>query len=170
MKNSHPGIEPRSRLAAVARGVTHAVILAALGLTLGLTGLNPPAVTAQSVQEQQVPVDVQLHVGETASLEGGALQVTMLQVSEDSRCPMDVLCVWMGRAVVSLHVLIDGVDRGDVNVTLYPGPRTQRAPDLDATVDRYAISLADLQPYPVAGRPEPLDQRIATLRVAATTP
>lgn len=179
-------------LAAVARGTTHALILAALGLTLGFAGTTPPSATAQvettehpdvttpeeSATEAgtprsvspQVPGDVQLRVGETATLEGGALEVSMVQVSEDSRCPMNVMCVWTGRAVVGLHVVLDGVDRGDVNVTLYPGRRPQNASDADATVDRYVISLVDLQPYPVAGQPQPLDQRVATLRVTPATP
>ena len=117
-----------------------------------------------------MPGDVQLRVGETATLDGGALQISMVQVSEDSRCPMNVMCVWMGRAVVGLHVMVDGVDRGDVNVTLYPGRQPQNMADADATVDRYVISLADLQPYPVAGQPRPLDQRVATIRVTPATP
>ena len=32
------------------------------------------------------------------------------------------------------------------------------------------ISLADLQPYPVASKPQPLDQRVATIRVTTATP
>ena len=182
MMNSESRTTSNGALAALARGVTHTVILAALGLSIGLTGLAPSAVTAQveATQQaeptaevgaspapaQQLPGDVQLHVGETATLEGGALQFTMVQVSEDSRCPMDVMCVWMGRAVVGLHVVLDGVDRGDVSVTLNPGPQSQRSPELDATVDRYVISLVDLQPYPRASQPEPLDQRVATIRIA----
>jgi hypothetical protein len=185
-------------LAARARGVTHTLVLAMLVLAIGLAGLGPSAATAHvemseqaesteqtSGTEQSEPVpappivvqpspgDVQLRVGETATLEGGALLVSMVQVAEDSRCPMDVMCVWMGRAVVVLHVVLDGVDRGDVTVTLYPGPQGQhgqRSPDLDATVGRYVIALADLQPYPVASQPQPLDQRVATIRVTTATP
>ena len=152
--------------AALARGATNTLILAALGLAVGLAGLVPTAATAQVEQVPQIPGDAQLRVGETASFEGGALQVSMVQVSEDSRCPMDVMCVWMGRAVVGLQVVVDGVDRGDVDVTLYPGRQAQPSPDANATVDRYVISLADLQPYPKASQPEPLDQRVATIRVA----
>ncbi len=173
--------------AALTRGATHTLILAALGLAIGLAGLVPTAATAQveaaeqvkqaqqaestadvgspPVEVQQLPGDAQLRVGETATFEGGALQVSMVQVSEDSRCPMDVMCVWMGRAVVGLHVVLDGVDRGDVDVTLYPGRQPQGSPGSDATVDRFVISLADLQPYPQASQPQPLDQRVATIRV-----
>jgi hypothetical protein len=177
----HGALAPR------VRGAGHILILAALGLAIGLAGLLPvsataqpeaaePSVTAEQAEPiadvgtpptdvQQLPGDVQLRVGETATFDGGALQLSMIEVSEDSRCPRDVMCVWMGRAVVRLHVVLAGVDRGDVSVTLYPGPRTQRSPDLDATVDRYVISLVDLQPYPSAGNPQPLDQRVATIRV-----
>ena len=144
MKNSN------GPLAATARGATHILILAALALAL--TGLGPASATAQTTSPeptapaadvgdppivvQQSPGDVQLHVGETATLEGGALLVTMVQVAEDSRCPMDVMCVWMGRAVVTLHVVLDGADRGDVDVTLYPGPETRKPSDRRTSTPR----------------------------------
>lgn len=202
MKSTDVSKAKNSALASLARGATHTLILAALALAIALTGLGPTSATAQTESAepaepadqsepsepseqsaadvgspptvvQQSPGDVQLHAGETATLEGGALLVRMVQVAEDSRCPMDVMCVWMGRAVVTLHVVLDGVDRGDVDVTLYHGPQNPqnpRSPGLDATVDRYVISLADLQPYPVASQPRPLDQRVATIRVTTATP
>jgi hypothetical protein len=163
--------QPRSRRFA------HALLLAIVALSIGAGALLPAVATARAQVPSAVPspsaadgaalpADVQLRVGESATLDGGALQVTVVQVMEDSRCPMDVMCVWMGRAVVALHVVVDGVDRGEVTVTLYPSPRNQPAPELDATVDRYVISLADLQPYPRAGQPQPLDQRVATIHIA----
>ena len=113
-----------------------AVVLAAIHTSV------PPSVAAQAESvlapaqvpdsSMQAPTDIQLRVGETATLDGGALQVTLVQVVEDSRCPMNAMCVWMGRAVVSLHVTVDGVDRGDATATLSPGPMTERSPDLDA--------------------------------------
>jgi hypothetical protein len=49
-----------------------------------------------------------------------------------------------------------------------PGrPPTQ---EIDATVERYVFSLTDLQPYPQASQPQPLDQRVATLHVRNWTP
>jgi hypothetical protein len=163
------------------RGVAHALLLTIVALTAGIGALLP-AVAVAEMQEpapapssspdpgSTVPADIQLQAGQTATLEGGALQVTFVDVIEDSRCPMDVMCVWMGQAVVSLHVVLDGVDRGEVVVTLYPGPQARGPRYHDATVDRYVLSLADLQPYPRAGQPQPLDQRVATIRVAPATP
>jgi len=112
------------------------------------------------------PADIELRVGQSATLDEGALEISLVQMVEDSRCPMNVMCVWMGRAVVSVHVTVDGVDRGDATVTLSPGPMTEQSTDLNATVDRYTLILGDLQPYPRAGQPQPLEQRVATIHVS----
>jgi hypothetical protein len=148
-------------------------VLAAVGAMVTIAGLAPIDVAAQDdtpppIDAGPVPADVKLHVGETAALDGGALTVTVEQVAEDSRCPRDVTCVWAGRALVELHVTVDGADKGLVTATLMPGrPSSQ---ELDATVERYVFSLTDLQPYPQASQPEPLDQRVATLHVRNSTP
>jgi hypothetical protein len=158
----------------------HALVLFVLGLAIGISTVAASAETAPSasslgpwasqVAPAQTPADVQLRVGETVDLDGGLLQVTLTEVREDSRCPMDAMCVWTGRAVVVMHVVLDGVDRGDLTATLYPSPRNQPSPELDAAVDRYVLSLADLQPYPAASQPQPLDQRVATIHIESTDP
>jgi hypothetical protein len=158
------------RLGAVRRCLGHAALLAVVGLAIGLAAFGPTLADAQvqlpaRTETPQTPTDLQLHVGETATVDDGALLLTLVEVTEDSRCPKDVMCVWMGRAVVALHVVVDGVDRGDTDVTLMPARQPQGATDANATIDRYVITLADLQPYPAASQPQPLDQRVATLRV-----
>jgi hypothetical protein len=159
---------------ALGRSIGHVMLLAAIGLAVAVASFLPLAVNAQAgsagaaIDGGPVPADVQLHVGETAALDGGAVQVTFTQVAEDSRCPKDVLCVWAGRALVELHVWVDGADKGLVTASLMPGsPPSQ---ELDATVERYVFSLTDLQPYPQASQPQPLDQRVATLHVRPWTP
>jgi hypothetical protein len=178
-------VAPKARTGArraCGRAITHALLLVTVVLAVGMATLAPAAATAQTPSTEPAPSDgppaaglalpaeVQLRVGETAALDGGALQVELVQVAEDSRCPMDALCVWLGRAVVVLHVIVDGVDRGEVTVTLYPGTRPQSSSDLDATVDRYVLSLVDLQPYPRASQPQPLDQRVVTIHVMLVAP
>lgn len=46
--------------------------------------------------ELRAPGVVAAGVGETADL-GGGLTVKPLEVFEDSRCPMNVTCIWAGR-------------------------------------------------------------------------
>ena len=44
---------------------------------------------------------VTLKVGQTASFEGGAVELRFDSVSEDSRCPVDVQCIQAGWATLS---------------------------------------------------------------------
>jgi hypothetical protein len=135
--------------------------------------VTSPAQVPSASPGQPLPADVRVQAGDTVTLDNGALLVTFSQVTEDSRCPKDVMCVWMGRAVVSLHVVVDGVDRGDVAAELYAGPRNPRSPDRAVMVDRYRLSLTDLQPYPTAstaGKRDPVNAYVATLHVAINAP
>ena len=163
----------RATLRSFGRGIAHALLLVSVGMMVTVAGPSPVEVAAQddtvpAADAGPVPADVQLHVGESASLDGGAVKVTLEQVAEDSRCPKDVMCVWAGRALVALHVTVDGDDKGLVTASLMPGRPPSQA--LDATVERYVFTLTDLQPYPQASHPEPLDQRVATLHVRNWSP
>jgi hypothetical protein len=94
-------------------------------------------------------------VGDTAFLElpvgrsadNGEISVTFDGVSEDSRCPTDVECVWAGNGAIRLT--LTGGDETEVvilNSTLNPR---------EASFGPYSIGFRDLTPYPVSG--EPLD-------------
>ncbi len=49
-----------------------------------------------------------LKIGESASMRGENLEITFLEVLEDSRCPKNVTCIWAGRARSLIKVTIDG--------------------------------------------------------------
>lgn len=51
-----------------------------------------------------LPAEATLAVGETILVEPLDVEVTFSAVTEDSRCPIDVTCVWAGRAVVALAI------------------------------------------------------------------
>ncbi len=55
--------------------------------------------------EQNIGEEFTLHVGETADIRGESLQIRFIEISEDSRCPRDVTCVWEGRAIVNIEVV-----------------------------------------------------------------
>jgi hypothetical protein len=97
--------------------------------------------------------------GQTALVEGTGLRVTFESVTADSRCPVDVTCVWEGDAVVVL--------------TLRPAEGAPARPELhtagryprEAEVGDYRVRLVDLAPAPRASAsPSPGDYR-ATLLV-----
>ena len=53
-----------------------------------------------------------LGIGQTASIEGERLVIKFKAVLEDSRCPVNVVCVWAGNGKVEFEVLdIDGQNK-----------------------------------------------------------
>ncbi|MFC1948138.1 hypothetical protein ACFLXY_09495 [Chloroflexota bacterium] len=47
-----------------------------------------------------------LRVGEIASIDGEQLRIKFLEIKEDSRCPRNVTCIWEGRAIAIIEVLV----------------------------------------------------------------
>jgi hypothetical protein len=91
---------------------------------------------------------------------GAAFRVTFLEVSSDSRCASDVVCVWAGDAAVEIGL---AVGEGPTHpFTLH----TLAYPPSSAEYAGYRVSLLELTPYPITThRIEPGEYR-AHLEVA----
>ena len=76
-----------------------AFMLAAVGATL-------PA-AAQTLVQLGVPFG--MRIGDTVEIEGHVMTVTLTALVEDSRCPIDALCIQAGRVVIGLAVTV-GLD------------------------------------------------------------
>ena len=63
------------------------------------------AMSGCNKDEYNIGEEFSLRIGETAGIKGEQLQIRFLEVSEDSRCPRNVTCVWEGRAVAVIEVL-----------------------------------------------------------------
>ena len=98
--------------------------------------------------------------GQTATVRGTNVRLTFERVSEDSRCPTDVTCIWEGDAVVVLKVKA-GAEEATREVHTQGGePRSRKAPAGD-----YVVTLVRLDPAPRSTSTiEPSAYR-ATLRV-----
>ena len=109
------------------------------------------------------PKEVTVRVGETVVVNN--VEITFTRVLEDSRCPVDVTCVWEGNAKVELEV---GVLNGD-------GPTIQLILNT-ATEPRYGdaygqrITLTAVRPDPVSTKPIPPDTYELRLKAEATAP
>jgi hypothetical protein len=88
---------------------------------------RPPETSPRSELARQIRADLQhldaelraagvvaVSIGETANL-GDRLTVRLIEVIEDSRCPVNVTCVWAGR--LRVRAAISGVS-GDRELTL----------------------------------------------------
>jgi hypothetical protein len=98
--------------------------------------------------------------GQTASVNGTNVRLTFDRVSEDSRCPTDVTCIWEGDAVVVLKVKVEAEEATREVHTQGGEPRSRKAPAGD-----YVVTLVRLDPAPRSTAPiEPSAYR-ATLIV-----
>lgn len=84
--------------------------------------------------------------GETVLAPGAGFRLHFVDVTGDSRCPADALCVWGGDAVVHMRAL--DVSGGETSYELHTGD-SARAAVVHGDV---RIELTGLQPYPFSSR------------------
>lgn len=125
-----------------------ATLLLAGGLPLALLGC--PAPTAPS--DVALGAEFALAPGESAVAGDDGFLVTFESVTEESRCPMDALCIVPGRVVLDVSA-----GRGLRRVALSPG-------DV-ATVESHRLRLVQVEPYPSAAQPIPSSAYRATFVV-----
>lgn len=104
----------------------------------------------------------QLKVNQTAFLEIQGIRVKFLDVTEDSRCPSDVVCIWAGQVTVLVNVLKDDQDMGNLSLTDQAGNEALNT----KTFDNYSIKLVKVDPYPISTEKIELADYIATFVVA----
>lgn len=86
--------------------------------------------------------------GENRFLKEYQMNVTFKGISEDSRCPKDVNCIWAGVAVAQVEVM--GTATRPMTLEIATIDNKARNYSASAVFNGYTISLADVQPYPGA--------------------
>jgi hypothetical protein len=101
----------------------------------------------------------ELQAGQTVSV-GGELVLTFLAVAQDSRCPKGEQCITAGKA----RVRFEAAPRGGEPVAfeLETGGASESG---ELEIAGYRITLLDLGPYPVTGRPIVPEAYTASLTV-----
>lgn len=110
----------------------------------------------------QLNQQFQLKIQQVAAIEADYLKIQFLDVSDDSRCPVDVQCFWAGQATVVIGIVKDGNNLGNVNLVLGAASQEQAT----AHFDDYTISLLELTPYPQRNQQIELSDYTATLLVS----
>lgn len=87
---------------------------------------------------------VVLAIGQSVMLNDALVTVAFTGVSEDSRCPRQVNCVWSGRASLGFRVQVDGKPAQDITLSTVHSPDPTNVADIDG----YRFTLTDVQPYP----------------------
>ena len=95
---------------------------------------------ASSLTQVGPGFDFELEPGKPVQLSGTGVRMTLLEVVNDSRCPVDVVCVTAGDAEVRLRVVGEGEDR-TVSLHVMQEPRS-------ITVGAVWLELTGLAPWP----------------------
>ena len=103
------------------------------------------------------PVEIVLPFAEVVSA-GGTLTLVLTAVSEDSRCPTDVECIWEGNAAV--HISISGLDGRPTPLALNTALEPQ-ASEWNAI----RVTLLGLTPSPRSDRTIEPEQYVARVRL-----
>ena len=111
-------------------------------------------------------------LGEPFTLELGASTMVddyMLRfdhITEDSRCPANVDCVWEGRATISLSLIADDtVDSVQLSIPGFVSADSEPRDLQSAVVNGYTLTLLQLDPYPGQDGVDAEMTPIATLRM-----
>ncbi|MCK9425510.1 MAG: hypothetical protein M0Q21_05675 [Ignavibacteriaceae bacterium] len=96
-----------------------------------------------------------LSLNKEITIIGEDLTIKFLSIHEDSRCPINVVCVWEGNA--HIIVLLNKIDTLDLNTSLTPKEVVYK--------NIYKISLIEVQPYPISEQPIPIENYKVKLKV-----
>ena len=112
---------------------------------------------AQESSPPKVGEEFELAVHQTAQMTAENISVTFQEVLEDSRCPVDVTCIWAGLAKVSLQVTVSGHER---ELSLSTSP-----PENSAVFENYTFWLILVRPVPRSDRNTDRSAYVVTVRV-----
>jgi len=131
-----------------ARPPTILLLTAVAGLVL-LACADGPTASA----DVALGMEFTLAPGESALAGDDGLRVSFESVTEDSRCPMDALCIQAGRVVVA------------VTAGRHQARSFSLSPGDAAVTDGHRLTLVRVEPYPSAAEPIPASAYRATFVV-----
>jgi hypothetical protein len=99
-----------------------------------------------------------LGFGQEVQVKGTSLSVRFAGVWEDSRCAVDVQCVWAGNAIVRLALYAAGTAATEASLNTTLDPKS-------VTFAGYSVRLAGLKPLPRSGTAIPGSSYVATLEI-----
>ena len=139
------------------RYLAAAVLIASLAACSNgtATPLGATAQTNQQVATREIGRAFEMKIGETIGV--GDLLLTFQRVENDSRCPIDVVCVWAGDAEIALRIQ-QGTQAAVAVLHTHVEPRR-------TVWNGYTIQLVSLAPSTTASTPIDPSQYRAQLLV-----
>lgn len=104
---------------------------------------------------------LELRNGASTPVAGTAARITFVGVTDDSRCPVGVTCIWEGDAIVRLRV--NSGSQAPVDLQLHANARFSQA----GRAGSLTVTLIRLEPLPRADQPIPPDAYVAALQITS---
>jgi len=134
-----------------------------IALTVFILGCKDSEIIIDNSTQAMLEEQFSLNFEKTAIVSPVDIKVKFVKVTEDSRCPSDVVCIWAGQVSVLINVNDNGKDLGDIKLTL-------GANKDDAVIDigEYYLKLIEVKPYPISTKRIEPSEYIATLVVSTS--
>ena len=107
-------------------------------LFLVLLGASQRPANKKAVQLDR---EFDLRIGQAAILTAAGLGISFTAVTEDSRCPQGVDCIWAGNAIVQISLSKDHAGSQDLDLNTELEPKERR-------YGQYRVRLVRLRPHP----------------------
>jgi hypothetical protein len=86
-----------------------------------------------------------LKVNQTAEIETNGMKITLLEITDDSRCPNNVECFWEGRVLAEFRVTLEDEE---VIRTLTDNPSGDPGLSSEFEAFGHLVKLVEVTPYP----------------------
>jgi hypothetical protein len=107
----------------------------------------------------------QLKVGWEGHIEKENINIKLLNVTEDSRCPVGMQCKWEGQIAILLNITENGKDLGNFSLI----NKALNQDDSTKNFGEYSIKSEKVEPYPNSNEKTELSNYIVTLIVNKTS-
>lgn len=138
------------------------IILMVLVVFAGVFYYSPLNVNNTNTNPVHVSLNTsfQLKINQTGIVEPANINITFLNITEDSRCPEGAVCVWPGQ-VKALFRLDTQQSQGNLfNLTLNSN-KTQS----EKNITGYSVKLFSIDPYPQSSKMTSINGYEATLSI-----
>ena len=116
------------------------------------------ACAPMSTTQVQPGREFDVALGRDAKVQGTAITVAFRGVTNDSRCAVDVQCVWAGNAAVSVSIAEGTGPSTDATLNTGIDPKS-------IVIGGHTVRLVGLKPAPHSGKAIPPQDYIATFEV-----
>ena len=120
----------------------------AFATVVALAFAVPSCTSVEKVIVAEPDVPFTLPIGKTATVPGSPNRIAFTRVTEDSRCPTNVVCVWEGEAKIEVAISRNGAPANTAILTLRP-------PTNEAQLGDLVVRFVGLAPAPVSPEPAP---------------